>query len=66
MLEAALNWADEHQLVDDDRAWRLLKPYEGTTDARVRFLNSAGQQRPFSTAEEAGERRNGAGTAPLA
>ena len=39
-LKAALNWARDQQLVEDDRAWRLVKPYRGTTSARVRFLTS--------------------------
>lgn len=38
-LKAALNWAFNHRLVNDDTAWRLVKPYRGTTAARVRFLS---------------------------
>lgn len=43
VLKAALNWARDHQLVGDDTAWRLTKPYRGTTAARVRFLDNDGQ-----------------------
>ncbi|MGL4962902.1 MAG: tyrosine-type recombinase/integrase [Inquilinus sp.] len=39
LLKAALNWARDHRLVDDDTAWRLVKPYRNTTAARVRFLD---------------------------
>ena len=45
VLKAALNWAREHRLCEDDSAWRLAKPYRNTTSARVRFLSSAEQQR---------------------
>ncbi|RVC97437.1 site-specific integrase [Mesorhizobium sp. M2A.F.Ca.ET.029.05.1.1] len=38
-LKAALNWAFNNRLVADDTAWRLVKPYRGTTSARVRFLS---------------------------
>ncbi|MFD1978648.1 tyrosine-type recombinase/integrase [Mesorhizobium kowhaii] len=38
-LKAALNWAFNNRLVVDDTAWRLVKPYRGTTAARVRFLS---------------------------
>lgn len=38
-LKAALNWAFNNRLVEDDTAWRLVKPYRGTTAARVRFLS---------------------------
>ncbi|MDR4305677.1 site-specific integrase [Chelatococcus sambhunathii] len=48
-LKAALNWAHEHQLVDDDRAWRKVKPFRGTTAARVRFLTLPEQQRLLNT-----------------
>ncbi|MBZ9936610.1 site-specific integrase [Mesorhizobium sp. BR1-1-16] len=44
-LKAALNWARDNRLVDDDTAWRLVKPYRGTTAARVRFLAPDEQQR---------------------
>ncbi|MHB1109711.1 MAG: tyrosine-type recombinase/integrase [Devosia sp.] len=44
VLKAALHWARDHQLVGDDTAWRLTKPYRGTTAARVRFLDGAGQR----------------------
>lgn len=44
ILKAALNWARDQQLVADDTAWRLTKPYRGTTSARVRFLDAAGQK----------------------
>ena len=43
-LKAALNWARDHQLVEDDRAWRLVKPFRATTAARVRFLITDEQQ----------------------
>lgn len=39
MLKAALNWGHENRLVEDDTAWRLVKPFENTGAARVRFLN---------------------------
>lgn len=38
-LKAALNWAFNHRLISDDTAWRLVKPYRGTTAARLRFLS---------------------------
>nr|WP_031198776.1 site-specific integrase [Mesorhizobium sp. L2C054A000] len=38
-LKAALNWAFNNRLITDDTAWRLVKPYRGTTAARVRFLS---------------------------
>jgi integrase len=43
VLKAALNWAYRERLVTDDTAWRLLKPFKGTTAARVRFLDTAEQ-----------------------
>ncbi|AZO39497.1 MAG: site-specific integrase [Mesorhizobium sp.] len=43
-LKAALNWAFNNRLVTDDTAWRLVKPYRGTTSARVRFLSPAEQK----------------------
>ncbi|MER9431372.1 site-specific integrase [Mesorhizobium sp. M0408] len=43
-LKAALNWAFNNRLVTDDAAWRLVKPYRGTTAARVRFLSPAEQK----------------------
>ena len=43
-LKAALNWAHGHRLVEDDTAWRLVKPYRNTTSARVRFLAPKEQQ----------------------
>lgn len=43
-LKAALNWAFDNRLVTDDAAWRLVKPYRGTTAARVRFLSPAEQK----------------------
>ncbi|MDG4903545.1 MULTISPECIES: site-specific integrase [unclassified Mesorhizobium] len=43
-LKAALNWAFNNRLVADDTAWRLVKPYRGTTSARVRFLSPAEQK----------------------
>jgi integrase len=43
-LKAALNWAFNNRLVDDDTAWRLVKPYRGTTAARVRFLSPEEQK----------------------
>ena len=55
-LKAALNWAREHRLHDDDTAWKLVKPYKGTTKARVRFLSTAEQQRLLNVAE--GDLRN--------
>ena len=50
-LKAALNWAREHRLHDDDTAWKLVKPYKGTTKARIRFLSTAEQQRLLNAAE---------------
>ncbi|MEZ0213595.1 MAG: tyrosine-type recombinase/integrase, partial [Xanthobacteraceae bacterium] len=44
-LKAALNWARDHRLIDDDTAWRLVKPYRGTTAARVKFLALPDQQK---------------------
>lgn len=43
-LKAALNWAFNNRLVTDDTAWRLVRPYRGTTAARVRFLSPAEQK----------------------
>ncbi|UCI08698.1 tyrosine-type recombinase/integrase [Mesorhizobium sp. B1-1-8] len=43
-LKAALNWAFNNRLLTDDAAWRLVKPYRGTTSARVRFLSPAEQK----------------------
>ncbi|GJE46466.1 Tyrosine recombinase XerC [Methylobacterium soli] len=53
LLKAALNWAYQHQLVDNDRAWRLLKPFRDTGSARVRFLEVADQQRLLNTCDGA-------------
>ena len=50
-LKAALNWARENRLHDDDTAWKLVKPYKGTTSARIRFLSSPEQQRLLDAAE---------------
>ncbi len=50
-LKAALNWAFDHRLVDDDSAWRLVKPYRSTTSSRIRFLTSAEQQVLVDNAE---------------
>lgn len=50
-LKAALNWARDHRLVDDDTAWRLVKPYRGTTAARIRFLTDTEQQKLLDKAE---------------
>lgn len=50
-LKAALNWARDNRLVDDDTAWRLVKPYRGTTSARVRFLSSEEQQKLLDKAD---------------
>ncbi len=36
---------------DDDTAWKLVKPYRGTTSARIRFLSPADQQRLLDAAE---------------
>jgi integrase len=43
VLKAGLNWAYHQRLVTDDTAWRLVKPFKGTTAARVRFLDTAEQ-----------------------
>ncbi|MCE4226773.1 site-specific integrase [Methylobacterium sp. C25] len=51
LLKAALNWAYHHQLVENDRAWRLLKPFRDTGSARVQFLDAAEQQRLLNTSE---------------
>lgn len=53
ILKAALNWAHQHQLVQDDTAWRLTKPYQGTTAARVRFLAADEQTRLLGKCEGA-------------
>jgi integrase len=53
VLKAAMNWAYSHQLVGDDKAWRLVKPFRATTAARVRFLETKEQQRLLNTAEGA-------------
>lgn len=50
-LKAALNWARDHQLVADDRAWRLVKPFKGTTAARLRFLTDDEQRALLQQAE---------------
>nr|WP_210344127.1 site-specific integrase [Nitratireductor aquibiodomus] len=44
ILKAALNWAYHNQLISEDTAWRLVKPYRATTSARVRFLNADEQK----------------------
>jgi integrase len=44
MLKAALNWSYNNRLVSDDSAWRLVKPFRGTTSARVRFLTPKEQK----------------------
>ena len=49
-LKASLNWARDNRLVDDDAAWRLVKPFRGTTSARVRFLATAEQRRLLDAA----------------
>ncbi|WP_258594048.1 tyrosine-type recombinase/integrase [Mesorhizobium sp. AR07] len=43
-LKAALNWAFNNRLVSDDTAWRLVRPYRGTTAARIRFLTPTEQK----------------------
>ena len=53
VLKAALNWAHGHRLVEDDNAWRMVKPFRATTSARVRFLETTEQQRLLNTAEGA-------------
>ncbi|MEE7448659.1 integrase [Methylobacterium radiotolerans] len=53
LLKAALNWAFQHQLVESDRAWRLLKPFRDAGAARVRFLDAAEQRRLLNTAQGA-------------
>ena len=53
VLKAALNWAHGHRLVEDDNAWRTVKPFRPTASARVRFLETAEQQRLLNTAEGA-------------
>jgi len=53
ILKAALNWAHQHQLVQDDTAWRLTKPYAGTTAARVRFLVGDEQTRLLANCQGA-------------
>ena len=55
-LKAALNWARDNRLVDDDSAWRLVKPFKGTTSARVRFLSPSEQQKLLNVAD--GDLRN--------
>jgi integrase len=39
LLKAALNWARDQRLADDDTAWRLVKAFRNTSGARVRFLD---------------------------
>ena len=51
VLKAALNWAHDHRLCDDDAAWRLVKPYRNTTAARIRFIAAAEQQRLLDHAQ---------------
>lgn len=53
LLKAALNWSFQHQLTENDRAWRLLKPFRDTGAARVRFLDTAEQQRLLNACEGA-------------
>ncbi|WP_246682814.1 site-specific integrase [Methylobacterium sp. WL9] len=53
LLKAALNWGYQHQLVENDRAWRLLKPFRDTGSVRVRFLDAAEQQRLLNTSDGA-------------
>lgn len=53
VLKAALNWAYRERLVTDDTAWRLLKPFKGTTSARVRFLDTAEQNALLNAANGA-------------
>jgi integrase len=49
-LKAALNWAREHGLTDDDTAWRRVKPFPATTASRVRFLATNEQKKLLSVA----------------
>ena len=51
LLKAALNWAYQHQLVESDSAWRLLKPFRDTGAARVRFLDATEQQRLLNASD---------------
>ncbi|TIN14392.1 MAG: site-specific integrase, partial [Mesorhizobium sp.] len=52
-LKAALNWAFNNRLVADDAAWRLVKPYRGTTAARVRFLSPDEQKKLIASSNGA-------------
>ncbi|TPM31476.1 site-specific integrase [Mesorhizobium sp. B2-3-4] len=52
-LKAALNWAFNNRLVTDDAAWRLVKPYRGTTAARVRFLSPDEQKKLIASSNGA-------------
>lgn len=44
-LKAALNFALERGMVKHGDAWRAVKPYRGTTSARIRFLSPEEQVR---------------------
>jgi len=44
-LKAALNWAFSNNLVADDTAWRMVKPFGNTTSARIRFLDAKEQRK---------------------
>lgn len=51
ILKAALNFAYHHGKCEDDKAWRLVKPFKNTTASRVRFLDAAEQTRLLNTCE---------------
>ncbi|HWQ10089.1 MAG TPA: site-specific integrase, partial [Holophaga sp.] len=52
VLKAALNHALDRRLVTGGEAWQTVKPYRGTTSARVRFLNAEEQVRLVNACPE--------------
>lgn len=53
ILKGALNRAFKHGLVDDDLAWRRLKPFEKVHSARPGHLNVSEAKRIINTADAA-------------
>ena len=51
-LKAALNHALDRRRVVSGEAWMAVKPYRGTTSARVRFLNATEQVRLVNACPE--------------
>lgn len=51
VLKAALNYAFREGYVDDDTAWRRVKPFSNVDAPRVRFLTLAESQRLINSAD---------------